>query len=453
MPPIGPNLAATVMSLWLVQDDRQVANVNQSSAVRTLNPYRPPLWLLLVAASMVTSLSLGVRSTFGLFLDPIVDSTTITKPQFALAIAIQNLIWGLGQPIAGALADRYGSARVLTMGAALYGAGLLMVAKTASAFGLYLSAGLLVGIAISAASFTVVLASVGRTVAPQRRSMALGIVTAMGSVGQFVLVPVVQRLIDSWGWITAVQFLAVAILGIVIVAPVMRQGGSERNQQNPALDDPGHLVDDLNRARRSVSYYLLNFAFFVCGFHVTFIGIHLVSYAEGVGESRRTAALALSLIGLFNIVGSFTAGALGGRYSKTRLLSIIYFGRAVVIAGFVMIPITRPSIIIFGAAIGLLWLSTVPLTSGIVMGQFGPTHAGTLFGVVFLSHQLGAFGGAWLGGALAERAGSYMPVWWIAVGLGVAAAAAHLFIDEGPQPARPNTGQPDPKPMVLSEST
>jgi predicted MFS family arabinose efflux permease len=398
------------------------------------------LVLVLAAGSLVTALSLGVRSTFGLFLDPVVDTFASGRGAFALAIAIQNLAWGLSQPIAGAIADRYGTARVLLVGAVLYSLGLVLMSQSSSAGTLWLSVGFLVGVANGAASFSVVLAAVGRMAGPARRSMALGVVSAMGSVGQFLLIPLVRWMIDDAGWRSTALLLGAVVLLAMVGTPLLRGRASDQS-----IDDEGSapavpLGQELRRARASVSYWLLNLGFFVCGFHVTYIATHLASYAEDIGQTRATAATALSLIGLFNVAGSLAAGWLGGRFSKTRLLSGIYGARAVVIAAFVVVPTTPTTVMVFGAAMGVLWLSTVPLTSGIVASQFGTAHSGTLFGIVFLSHQIGAFIGAWMGGTLSDRFGSYTPAWWVAVALGVMAAVVHWFIDEGPQPEPTGTG-------------
>lgn len=406
-----------------------------------------PFWAVIAAGSVITALSLGVRSTFGLFLDPVIQSIGTGRGAFALAIAVQNLVWGLSQPVAGAIADRFGSGRVLAVGGLIYAAGMILMSTASSSGTLFLSAGFIVGLGTGAASFAVVLAALGRIAPPERRSMALGVATAMGSVGQFLLVPTAQRIIDGRGWETAAVVLGLILVAVLVFAPVLR--GSAADQSGPAATtaEPVPLRDELRRASYSPSYRLLNLAFFVCGFHVTFVATHLTSYAEDVGQTRGTAATALALIGLFNIFGSLAAGYLGARYSMTRLLSIIYALRAVVFAGFILVPPSGTSILVFGALIGVLWLSTVPLTSGIVVSQFGTTHAGTLFGIVFLSHQVGAFGGAWLGGSLADRVGSYGPVWWIAVGLGVLAALVHLMIDDGPQPEAPVRSGLAPAPL------
>lgn len=386
----------------------------------------------IIAGSIITMISLGVRATMGLFLTPISDALDSPRAVFAFAVAIQNIIWGLGQPVAGGLADRYGAGRVLIGGAVIYSGGMYLMANSTSAVGLYLSGGLIVGLGLAAASFSVVLAAVGRIAPEEKRSMALGIVTAMGSVGHFLLVPQAQSWISNLGWKTTAIVLGIIALSMaVFVRPVrgsaVAVGGIAPEEQVP-------LRNDIARAGRSRNYLMLNAAFFVCGFHVTFIAVHLPAYAVDIGITGAVAATALSLIGLFNIAGSFTAGALGQKYSKTRLLSIIYLLRAIVIAGFVLIPATSTSTIGFGVAMGFLWLSTVPLTSAIVAQQFGTQHSGTLFGIVFMSHQVGAFIGAWMGGYVVDSSGSYNAAWWTAVALGVFAAVVHLRINDGPVP-------------------
>jgi MFS family permease len=402
---------------------------------------------------------LGVRSTFGLFLEPVVDTLQTDRGSFAFAIAIQNLLWGATQPLAGAIADRFGSAKVLAVGAVGYMASLFLMATAESSGMLLLSIGFLVGISTGAASFAVVLAAVGRLVPPERRSMALGVVTAMGSVGQFVLIPVAQRLLESRTWQQAIVILGFVVLGATLVTPPFRGSASDQlaraaasgaggdDQAGAGADGSGVAADrtlrsELRRAAHHRPYILLNMAFFVCGFHVTFIGTHLPAYVSDLGLSAGTGAAALALIGLFNIIGSLTAGYLGGRRSKTHLLSVIYASRALVIAVYVLVPATETTTLLFGASFGLLWLSTVPLTSGIVSSQFGTLHSGALFGIVFLAHQLGAFTGVWLGGELFDATGSYRIVWFIALGLGIAASVIHLFIDErpAPEPPLPATG-------------
>ena len=403
---------------------------------------RLPLWLVIAMGGTITALSLGIRSTFGLFLDPVVDDLPIDKGAFAFAVAVQNLMWGFSQPLAGALSDRFGAARTLASGAVLYVVALLLMSTAESSGTLLLSAGFLTGIAVGAASFAVVLSAVGRMAPPEKRSMALGIVSAVGSLGQFVLVPITQRLLDTQSWQTTAVILAGIGLTIILFTPALRGKAADFSTGAAAtdLDDARPLRAELRRAAHARPYLLLNAAFFVCGFHVTFIATHLPSYAEDLGQSGRVASGALALIGLFNVFGSLSAGFLGARYSNTKLLAGIYGLRAVVIAAFVLIPASPVTTIVFGMAIGMLWLATVPLTSAMVTDQFGTAHSGTLFGIVFLAHQLGAFAGAWMGGELSDATGSYNVVWWIAVGLGVFAMVVHLNIVEGPVPEPPPAG-------------
>ncbi len=423
-----------------------------------LGPGRParrpvPLALLMVAGGLITAASLGARSTFGLFLDPVVTTIGTGRSTFALAVAFQNLAWGLSQPFAGAVADRFGTARVLSAGAVLYAGGLVMLANASSPGAVYVSIGLVIGVGTGAASFAVVLAAVGRMAPPHRRSMALGVASALGSVGQLGLIPLFRWLIDTISWRDAALWLAATVLSVVLFAPFLRGRSTDQAARATTADQAARatggaataaaaeakvpLRHELRRAAHSRAFRLLNLGFFVCGFHVTFVGTHLASYALDVGQPRSVAANALAVIGLFNIFGSLAAGYLGSRYAKRKLLSAIYGTRAVVFTVFMLVPHTTTSFLVFGAAMGVLWLSTVPLTSGIVASQFGTAHAGTLFGIVFLSHQLGAFVGAWMGGTLADRLHSYNPVWWIGAGLGVMAAVVHLLIDEGPQPDVP----------------
>ncbi len=405
----------------------------------TRRPLRlPPLWLIVGAGGVITSISLGVRSTFGLFLDPIADGLDTGRGSIALAIAVQNLIWGVSQPVAGAISDRFGAARTLAGGGVLYAAALLLMSTATGPGMVLLSGGFMVGVAVGAASFAVVLSSVGRMVPPERRSLMLGVVSAVGSLGQFALIPIAQTILDRTSWETTVVVMAAVAAALVLFTPALR--GRSADFVDPGIGEADRrrsLGEELRRAAGSRSYLMLNGAFFVCGFHVTFIGVHLPAYVGDIGLSESVGATALALIGLFNVFGSLAAGALGARFSPTLLLAGIYGLRALVITGFVLLPQTSTSTIVFGAAIGTLWLATVPLTSGIVAQQFGTTHAGALFGIVFLSHQIGSFIGAWMGGEVVDATGSYSPVWWTAVGLGVGAMVLHLFIDEGPVPDEP----------------
>lgn len=400
-----------------------------------------PLWVVIAFGGALTAVALGTRSTFGVFVDPISDGLFDgEKSSFALAIAVQSIVWGLSQPIAGAISDRFGAALTYAAGLVLFAFSMFLMSVSTSTGMLVLSTGVLVGIGLGAASFSVVLSAVGRMVTAEKRPMALGIVSAVGSIGQFFLVPLARALINRYSWQTTAVIFAVLVAVTVVLTPTLR-GSARRFFPEPASE---HAVDrplrqELRRAAHAKPYLLLNAAFFVCGFHVTFIGTFLPSYGEDLGHAD-AAVLALGLIGLFNVFGSLAAGALGGRYSKTRLLAGIYAARAVVIALYVIAPKSGAATIIFGCAIGVLWLSTVPLTSAMVSEQFGTAHAGALFGIVFVSHQFGALGGALLGGNLRDAYGSYDVVWWLAVALGVVAMVLHLLITEGPVPEPPPAG-------------
>ena len=355
---------------------------------------------------------------------------------WGIAIAVQSIMWGISQPVAGAISDRYGAAVTFAGGSILYSASLLLLSTANSAFMIIFAGGFLTGIAVGAASFAVVLSAVGRMASPAKRSMALGVVSAVGSLGQFALVPLAGFLIDRWSWQQAFVIFAIVAAATIVFTPSLR--GSARRffpePQDTATDRT--LRQELHRAARARPYLYLNAAFFVCGFHVTFIGAYLPRYGADLGHAS-AATTALALIGLFNVFGSLAAGYLGGRYSKTKLLGGIYASRAVVIAVYVALPPSAINTLIFGATIGVLWLSTVPLTSGMVTEQFGTTHSGALFGIVFFSHQLGAFAGALGGGWAYDAYGSYDLIWWIAVALGVLALLIHMNIEEGPIPDPP----------------
>lgn len=401
---------------------------------------RLPLWAAVAAGGVVTAVSLGVRSTFGILLEPIADGLGTGTGSIAIAIAVQNLMWGVSQPIAGAISDRWGAARTLAGGGALYLAAMLLMSTADTPGMILLSGGFLAGIATGAASFSVALSAVGRMAPPERRSFLLGLVSAIGSLGQFVLVPISSWHVERNDWQDTAVLLAVVLIAIVVVAPAIMSSPIIRDEPGDA--EPGRpLRAELRRARHSRSYLMLNGAFFVCGFHVTFIGVFLPGYAEDSGLASSTASTALALIGLFNVFGSLLVGLLGQRIAFTHILAAIYGLRAVVITAYILVPISATSTIVFGAAIGLLWLATVPMTSAIVTQQFGPAHAGTLFGIVFLSHQLGSFLGASLGGELVDATDSYLAMWWISVALGVLAMALHLMIDESPVPEPPPPGE------------
>ena len=422
-----------------------------------------PTAVVIAAGSLITAISLGSRSTMGVFIDPISDDLVIGTGAISLAIAIQNIVWGISQPIAGGIADRWGSGRVLAAGSVLYAGGLVLMARATTSNQLYLSAGLVVGVGLAAASFSVVLAAIGRRVPPERRSFALGVATAFGSVGQFVLVPTIGLLIRRMGWTDAMLVLAGVTMAILIGVRSLRTQAQPATTatSNATGPDEETLRQALRRAMRHRSYLLLNLGFLVCGFHVTFIGVHLPKYVGDLGQSAALGDVTLSLIGFFNIAGAVAAGVLGQRRSPTQLLSFIYAGRALAILALLLLPNSPATLVIFSAAMGVFWLSTVPLTSSVVMSQFGLKHAGSLFGVVFLSHQIGAFIGVYGGGALRDATGSYELWWWISVILAVFAAILHYFIDEGPAdqksalaPTRPRVGFRRPRlaPTVATAS-
>jgi MFS family permease len=380
---------------------------------------------------LIALLTFGIRASFGLFTLPISEAHGWGREVFALAIAIQNLLWGAGQPFAGALADRFGSARVLAVGGLLYALGVALMAMAATPLQMHLSAGVLIGLGLAGGSFTIVMAALARRVPPERRSWAMGIATAAGSLGQFVMAPLGQAFILAYGWHSALLILAAGVAVVPLLATAMVSSPSSLSSAGEI--DLG-LKTTLAQAFGHRSYLLLVAGFFVCGFHVAFITVHLPPYLMDAGADPRLAAWSIAIIGLCNIVGSYGAGVLGGRHSKRWLLAAIYFLRSVAIALFVLLPVTTLSVLLFAAAIGILWLSTVPPTSGLVAVMFGTRYMATLFGVVFFSHQVGAFLGIWLGGLFFELYGSYHAVWWMSVALGLFAALIHLPIVERPAP-------------------
>lgn len=382
--------------------------------------------VVLLSGALVLCVSLGVRHAFGLFLAPMSSELGWGRETFALAIAVQNLVWGLTQPVAGRLADRYGAGRIVLGGAVLYVAGLYMMSLSATEMGLLLSAGLVVGIGLSGTTFPVVFGVISRTLPAERRSWAMGVAMSVGSLGQFVFLPGSDALIAGLGWSAAlVSLAAVGLLMLPLSAALMEPGAGANRQVLP-------LRAVFDEAWRHRGFWLLSFGFFVCGFQVVFIGTHLPAFLTDGGLAATTGAMALALVGLFNIAGSYLAGLWGGRYPKPILLSGIYTARLVVIAIFLVFPLSQWSAYAFAIAMGLLWLSTVPLTNGTVAAIFGVGNMSMLGGVVFLFHQLGAFLGGWLGGYLYDATGSYDVVWLAAIGLSVVAAALNLPIRERP---------------------
>ncbi len=383
--------------------------------------------LVLLAGATIALIALGMRHAFGLFLGPVTQALeSVNRESFGFAVALQNLMWGLAQPFAGMMADRFGSARVVFAGGALYAAGLICASFSSTSLGLTLGLGVLVGVGLSATSYAVVLGAVGRRFPPERRTTALGIASLGGSVGIFLSVPVTLSLIDTFSWPMAFVSLALIVLIICLMAPMLA-GRAESTQGGEQS-----LSSALSQALGHRGFILLVLGFFVCGFQLAFIGIHLPAYLLDRQLDLWLGGAALATIGAANIVGTFACGALGDRVSKKKVLAVLYLIRAAVVAVFVLLPPSAITTLIFSVIIGLTWLGTVPLTSGIVAQIFGPRYLATLVGVVFLMHQLGSFLGAWLGGLAFERTGSYDLIWWCVVLTGIAAALLHWPIDERP---------------------
>jgi predicted MFS family arabinose efflux permease len=397
--------------------------------------WRAP-WVILTAGALVLSFALGLRHTFGLFLAPMSAENGWTREVFGFAIALQNLAWGVAQPFAGRVADRIGAGKVVLVGSVLYVAGLFLMADARTGSALALSAGLLIGLALSGTTMSVVFGAIARALPPERRSLAFGVSMSVGSLGQFAMVPGALAGIGAIGW--SATLVAMAGLGALMLPlsaalfePPAGHGG----------EPPIPLAAVLREAFSHRGFWLLSFGFFVCGFHVVFIATHLPAYLADRGLGAKTATIALMLIGLFNIFGSLAAGVLGGRMSKPGLLVAIYLARAGVLGAFFLAPVSEVSVYAFGAAMGLLWLSTVPLTNGTVATVFGVQNMAMLGGIVFLFHQVGAFLGGWLGGRIYVSTGSYDAVWTISIGLAVLAALLNAPIREVPVPRlRPAPG-------------
>lgn len=388
--------------------------------------------VILWCGALILAVSLGIRHTFGLFLQPMSLDNGWGREVFAFAVALQNLVWGLAQPFAGRLADRFGAGWAILVGTLLYVAGLLLMAQSASTFGLALSAGVLIGLGLSGTTFPVVFGAVSRAVPPEQRSLAMGIAMAVGSLGQFVLLPGSQWLIGAFGWAAALVVLGLLGIGMGPLSAAL----FERPSANPAVQmRPLRAI--LAEAFTHRGFWLLSLGFFVCGFQLIFIATHIPAFLMDQGLSPLVGTTVLALVGLFNIFGSYLAGLGGGRYRKPMLLSWIYVTRAVVITTFILLPVTAWSAYAFGMVMGLLWLSTVPLTNGTVATVFGVGNMSMLGGIVFLFHQVGAFLGGWLGGYLYDATGSYRVVWIIAIGLSLAAALLNWPIRE--QAVRPAT--------------
>ena len=385
---------------------------------------------IIVAACLISLVGFGIRASFGLYLEPMTGDRQWSRETFALAMAIQNLLWGLGVPVAGAIADRFGPTRVIALGAVVYALGMFGMAMTESRLFMYLTGGLLVGLGVAFTAFSLALAAIARAVGPSKRSLALGLGTAAGSFGQVVFSPISQGLIASYGWDHALVIVAVISLVMIPLAIILPRKGQSPGEAHSDQT----LKEAVGEAFSHRGYVLLTIGFFVCGFHIAFIVVHFPAYIGDIGLSPIVGAYALALVGLCNIVGSFLSGAIGQRFSKKSTLSAIYFARSVVILFLLMAPATETTIYVFSIAMGFLWLSTVPLTSGIVVQIFGLKYMASLFGIVFLSHQLGSFIGVWMGGLIYQQQGSYDQMWWAGIFLGLFAALVHWPIDEKPVP-------------------
>ena len=381
---------------------------------------------VLACAGLIVTLSMGIRHGFGLWLQPITMERGWTRETFAFALAIQNLAWGVATPFAGMLADRYGAFKVLVTCSALYAIGLVTMALATTGFGFTASAGVVLGLAQAGTTYAVVYGVIGRNVPAERRSWAMGVAAAAGSFGQFLMVPVENLLIGTFGWQTALFLLGLGALAIVPLA----FGLKEAPFAKPAAHDQS-IGGAIREAFAYPSFVLLMAGYFVCGFQVVFIGVHMPSYLKDHGLTANVATTALALIGLFNVIGTYAAGSLGQVFPKRYILSTIYLLRSIVIVIFLNVPLSPMSVYVFAATMGVLWLSTVPPTNAVVAQIFGVRHLSMLGGFVFFSHQIGSFLGVWLGGRLYDATGSYDVVWWIAVGLGVFAALVNLPVREG----------------------
>ena len=384
---------------------------------------------VLLCGALILTLSMGIRHGFGLWLQPVTMDRGWSREAFALAIAIQNLGWGLAAPVAGVFADRFGAFRVLLVGSVFYAAGLAGMASATSSLGFALSAGVLIGVAQAGTTYAVIYGVIGRNVAPEKRSRAMGIGAAAGSFGQFLMVPVENALIASFGWQGALWMLAAAALIIIPLSFGLRE---QRSAFAPAVGTSQSVVGALREAFGYGSFQLVMAGYFVCGFQVVFIGVHLPSYLKDQGLSPGVATTALALVGLFNVIGTYAAGELGQRFPRRYILSAIYLLRSVCITLFLLAPLTPWSVYLFASAMGLLWLSTVPPTNAVIAQIFGVQYMSMLGGFVFLSHQLGSFLGAWMGGWLYGLQGNYNVVWGICIALGVFTALINLPVKEAP---------------------
>lgn len=389
---------------------------------------RPMPWPIIIAGSLIAVLTFGPRSAMGFFQLPMLQDTGWDRTTFGLAMAFQNLAWGVSQPFFGAIADKFGTWRVLLASGLLYALGLFLMSLGTSPLWLHIGGGVLVGLGVGSGSFGILLSAFARNVTPEQRSMAFGICTAAGSAGMFLFAPLSQGLISAYGWSDSLVYLAILMLLVPLIAIPLR--GNSSSGITSASEYKQTIGEALKEALGHRSYLLLVAGFFVCGYQVAFITAHFPAYLGDLGIDARYAVIALALIGFFNIIGSLAAGVIGQRYSKPYFLAYIYIARSVAVSAFILLPKSPTSVIIFAIVMGLLWLSTVPPTNALVAIMFGTKHLGLLGGIVFLSHQVGSFLGVWMGGYLYDHFGTYDPVWWLGVALGIFAAIVHWPIQE-----------------------
>ena len=385
-------------------------------------------WLIIIAGCLITFLTFGPRSAMGFFQLPIIGDKGWDRSTYGLAMALQNLFWGAGQPIFGMIADKYGSWRVLLMSGIFYASGLLLMAHADAPIALHIGGGVLVGLGVAAGSYGIILSAFARHVSAQQRSLVFGLGTAAGSAGMFAFAPISLGLIERFGWSDALVWLGLAMLLVPLLAIPLR--GNASNARMPDTNAKQTVSEALKEALGHKSYLYLTAGFFVCGFQVAFITTHFPAYISDIGVDKHYAVWGLALIGFFNVIGSLGAGFLGQTYSKPKMLALIYLLRSILVACFILLPQSGTSVLIFSAIMGLLWLSTVPPTNGLVATMFGTRHLGLLGGMVFFSHQIGSFIGVWLGGTLYQIYNSYDAVWWLSIILGLFAALIHLPIRE-----------------------
>lgn len=409
---------------------KQISSSSVGAAAPSAAAPSLPMVQVLLCAGMVVTLSMGIRHGFGLWLQPITQDMGWSRESFSLAIAVQNIAWGVLGIFVGMLADRWGAFKILIVGALLYALGLVGMALAPTTWLFILSTGLIIGAAQSGTTYAVVYGVLGRQIPVARRSWAMGITAAAGSFGQFFMVPVEGGLIAAVGWSHALMVLALVVLLIGVLAFGLREPGFGKGQAQAPRSQT--VLQALNEARRHPSFVLLTLGYFVCGFQVMFIGVHMPSYLKDFDMAPQVASYSLALVGLFNIFGTYIAGNLGQRLPKQYLLSGIYGLRAVFTVLFLLAPLSPWSVYLYSAAMGFLWLSTVPLTNALIAQIFGVQHLSMLGGIVFFSHQVGSFMGIWLGGYLYDSQGNYDMVWYLIVALGVAAALINLPIRETP---------------------